>query len=117
MAKYALLLHHAPDRYTDLNEDDLMNIMKDYIAWVEKASADGIYAGGDKLSAAGITEVTSGADGITVHDGPMTEMSEILGGVMFVHAPDLRTVIDMAKEHPHLVHNSKIEIRLVEGEE
>ena len=117
MAKFALLLHHAPNRYTDLTEDEFMGIMKDYISWVEQASAEGIYAGGDKLSAARAVQVTSGVSGIDIHDSPMTELTEILGGVMFIVAKDFDGAIEIAKGHPHLVHNSKIEIRQIEGED
>ena len=34
MAKFALLLNHAPDRYTQLGEDDYLAIIKDYVTWV-----------------------------------------------------------------------------------
>jgi len=117
MAKFALLLHHAPDRYTALSEDDSMNVMKDYIAWVEKTSKDGIYAGGHKLSATTGTEVTSGTDGIVVHESPLAELPEILGGLMIVEVAGINDAIELAKNHPHLVHNSRIEIRQIEGEE
>lgn len=117
MAKFALLLHHAPDRYANLTEDEFMGIMKDYISWVEQASADGIYAGGDKLSAARAVQITSDANGVNVHDSPMTELTEILGGVMFILATDFDAAIEIAKGHPHLVHNTKVEIRQIEGED
>ena len=117
MAKFALLLHHAPDRYSHMSEDDFMIVMKDYIGWVEKASADGIYAGGHKLSNTVGKEVTSGTDGIEVHDSPFAELTEILGGLMIVEAASIDDAIELAKDHPHLVHNSRIEIRQIEGEE
>ena len=46
MPKFALLLNHAPDRYQDLGEDEYMDIITDYVSWVEKMTADGVYTGG-----------------------------------------------------------------------
>jgi hypothetical protein len=117
MSKFALLLHHVPDRYTSLNEDDFMAVMKDYIAWVEQATADGIYLGGYKLAGRPGKTVTANGRVVEVHEGPFAELAEILGGVMFVEVADLDAAIELAKHHPHLVHNSKIEIRQIEGED
>ena len=116
MSKFALLLHHTPDRYTNLAEDQFMNIMKDYIAWVEKASEDGVYVGGEKLSASEGMELVSNDNGDVIHESPLAELPEILGGMMIVEAPSMEDAVELAKKHPHLVHNSRIEIRLVEGE-
>ena len=41
MAKFVLMLPHAPDRYTNLGEAEFMDLMKDYIGWVEEMSAKG----------------------------------------------------------------------------
>ena len=114
MAKFALLLHHAPDRYTGLDEDEFVGIMKDYIGWVQDAAAKGIYTGGHKLTASAGTEVTSGPNGVQVHDGPFAELPEVLGGLMIVEVDTLEDAVELAKNHPHLVHNSRIEIREIE---
>ena len=42
MAKFVLMLPHAPDRYTNLGEAEFMDLMKDYIGWVEEMSANKI---------------------------------------------------------------------------
>lgn len=115
MPQFALLLPHAPDRYAGLNEDDYMAIIKDYIAWVEKAAADGVYQGGHKLTDSPIKTLTSGNGGVEVHDSPSTEVAEILGGVMIIEAPDLAGAVEVAREHPHLKHNTTLEIRAVDA--
>ncbi len=111
MAQYALLLTHAPNRYHDLSENDYMAIIKDYVDWVEKLTADGIYKGGHKLvDEAG--KILSNTGGSTeVHEGPYTELAEVLGGLMILEAESYDAVVEIAKTHPHLIHNSTLEIR------
>ena len=117
MAKFALLLKHAPDRYAGLSEDDYMAVIKDYVAWIEKATADGIYAGGHKLASRAGRTVSATDNGIDVHDSPFTELAEILGGFMVIEAADLDAAVDIARDHPHLVHNQSMEIRQIDGED
>ncbi len=113
MAKFALMLPHAPDRYKGLSEDDYMAVIKDYVAWVEQATADGVYAGGHKLTEDTGRVVTSNGEKVEVHDSPFTEVSEILGGLMIIEAADYDAAVAISRTHPHLKHNSKIEIRQV----
>ena len=114
MATYALLLNHAPDRYDDVTDDDFMAIVKDYIAWVEEMSAQGIYKGGHKLSTLPGKVLDAGGGDIDVHDAPFAEMAEVLGGIMLIEAVDLDAATDIARSCPHLVHNTRLEIRQVD---
>ncbi|MEL6364036.1 MAG: YciI family protein [Pseudomonadota bacterium] len=111
MAQFALLLPHAPDRYSSATEDEMMAIIKDYVAWTEKLTAEGVYKGGHKLNEAGRTVTAGGAE---VHDGPFTEAAEILGGIMVVEARDLDHAVAIAKTNPHLKHNARIEVRPID---
>lgn len=114
MNTYALLLNHAPDRYTGLSEEDYMVIIADYVAWVEKLAADGRYVGGEKL-ADGPGKVLTAKDGaIEVHDTPLAELAEVLGGFMMIKAADYESAVAIAKTCPHLVHNSTLEIREIQ---
>ncbi len=113
MAKFALLLPHAPDRYVGLSEDDYMAVIKDYVAWVEQATEDGVYAGGHKLTDDPGKTVSRNGAGVEVHESPFAEVSEILGGLMIIEAADLDAAVEISRNHPHLKHNSKIEIRQV----
>ena len=114
MATYALLLNHAPDRYDGLTEDDFMAVIKDYIAWVEDMSAKGIYKGGHKLSTVPGKIMDSTGGDIDVHDAPFAEMTEVLGGLMLIEAASLDEATDIARTCPHLVHNTRLEIREVD---
>ncbi|MDJ0657372.1 MAG: YciI family protein [Xanthomonadales bacterium] len=111
MAKFALMLPHAPDRYTGLSEDDYMGIIKDYIAWVEAAVEKGVYLGGEKLLESPGRVVSRNGSGLEVHESPFTELTEILGGFMIVEAEDYDAAVALCADHPHLVHNQHIEIR------
>ena len=111
MKTYALLLPHAPDRYAGLSESGYMDIIKDYIAWVEKLTADGVYAGGHKLVDQPGKTLIAGKNGVEVHDGPYAELAEVLGGIMLIKAESYDDAVSIARTNPHMVHNRRIEIR------
>ena len=114
MPKFALLLPHAPDRYRGLSEDEYMDIIKDYAEWVEKMTANGIYAGGHKLTDdPGKTLAVKGG-AVEVHDSPFAELSEVLGGLMIIEASDLEAAVEVARTCPHLVHNPVLHIRQID---
>ncbi len=116
MSKFAFLLNHAPDRYSSLSEDSAMAIFKDYMEWMQGAAKSGVCDGGYKLSEGPGKIVSSKGGGFTVHESPFAELTEVLGGIMVVNAPDFDAAIEIAKAHPHLVHNQSIEIRQLDGE-
>ena len=115
MPQFAFLLPNHPDRYRDMSEDEFLPIMKDYISWVDEATKAGIFVGGHRLEETGCF-VSKSDDGIAVHDVVATELAEVLGGLMIVEARDLDHAIDLARSHPHLVHNERIEIRPIDPE-
>ncbi|MEO0971772.1 MAG: YciI family protein [Pseudomonadota bacterium] len=117
MAQFALLLPHTPSRYADLSEAEYMDVIKDYVAWVDKLAAEGCWVGGTKLTEdSGRHLVRHGDDAHSVecHDGPMTEVSEILGGIMMIEAADYDEAVAIARTCPHLVYNTHIEVRMVD---
>jgi len=111
MAKFVLMLPHARDRYENLPEAEFMDLMKDYIGWVEEMSANGKYLGGEKLLADGGKVVTNKTGNIEVHDGPFAEVAEVLGGFMVIDAGDYDEAVEIARSHPHMKHNETIIIR------
>mgnify|MGYP002625938366 CR=1 FL=1 len=82
MAKFALLLPHAPDRYTKLGASEYMDIIKDYIGWTQELTAKGIYEGGHKLSDDLGRRLVRGASAIEVLHTSATELAAVLGGLM-----------------------------------
>jgi len=113
MSKYLLLLNHAPDRYTRLDADERLSILKDYVAWVEEMTERGVYVAGYKLTESA-RRLTANGKGVEVHDSPLAELSEVLGGFMMIHAENYDAAVALTRSHPHLVHNHYIEIREVE---
>lgn len=114
MAQFMLLLNHAPDRYDGIGQEELMNIIKDYIAWVEKQAEAGIYLGGEKLAADAGKTLSSANGTVEVHDSPFAELTEVLGGYMIIEAEDYAAAVEIARQHPHLVHNTRLQIRELE---
>ena len=111
MPKFVLMLPHAPDRYTNIPEAEFMELMTDYIGWVEEMSAKGKYLSGEKLNADAGKIVTNKSGSIEVHDGPFAEVAEILGGYMVISAADYDEAVEIARSHPHMKHNETIIIR------
>ena len=116
MPRFAFLLNHAPDRYEGLSDDEAMVIFKDYMQWMEQAIRDGVCEGGHKLTTSGGKTLRATDDGVEVHDSPLAELTEVLGGFMIVKAGDPAAAVELARTHPHLVHNRTLEIRQLEGE-
>lgn len=108
MAKFALLLNHRADRYRDLAPEDYLEIIKDYVAWVEEKAEQGIYAGGHKLDTSVGKLMRRAGNGVEVHDVPSTEVAEVLGGLMIIEAADLDGAAEIARDHPHFRHNSEL---------
>ena len=111
MAKFLYLLNHAPDRYAGLSPEENMEIIKDYIAWVEAQAEAGRYLGGEKLlETPGKTLRRQGGLGMELHDAPFAEVPEVLGGYMLIEARDMDEAVELARTHPHLVHNDVLHI-------
>lgn len=110
MSKFALLLNHPMDRYEDIPEDEYMDIIKDYVTWVQNQVESGVYVGGHKLQTVKGKRLNKSENGINVVDAPSTEIAEILGGIMIIETADMDSAVEIARSHPHFVHNQSLEI-------
>ena len=115
MKSFALLLNVVPNRYQGLDQDAYMAIIKDYVAWVETMTAEGVYQSGHKLTMDAGKTLTPKAGSVEVHDAPFAELAEVLGGIMVISAKDYDDAIAIAKTCPHLVHNVSLQIRQLDG--
>ena len=111
MKSFALLLNHAPDRYEGLSEADYMDVIKDYVAWVEDMTERGVYKGGHKLMDEAGKTLTRINGNTEVHDSPFAELAEVLGGLMIIEAESYDAALEIAKGHPHMKHNISMDIR------
>lgn len=117
MPKFALLLPHAPSRYEGITEDEMLEIVKDYVAWTEELSAEGVYVDGQKLADDAGKTLTRRGGGIEVHDSPFAELAEVLGGIITIRAEDYDAAVTVAKTCPHLVHNTTLHVRQLDAME
>lgn len=117
MPKFALLLPHAPDRYEGITEEEMMEIVKDYIAWTEELTARGVWVDGQKLGDDAGKTLTRSDGGIEVHDSPFAELTEVLGGIMIIRADDYDEAVAIAKTCPHLLHNTTLYLRQLDAME
>ncbi len=113
MAKFMLILNHEPGRYDSLSQDENMDIIKDYIAWMEEQRSKGVYQAGEKLNNDGGKTVRKPNGSLEVHDAPFAELPEVLGGYMIIEADDYDAAVNIASGHPHLVYNDAIHIRQI----
>lgn len=108
MPRYALLLNHAPTRYTEISREEYTEIMTDYFAWVQDKVSEGLYLAGHKLKAEEGISLTSRNGALDIHNITSTEVAEVLGGIMIIEAPNMDVAVDLAKDHPHFVHNTNM---------
>ena len=108
MPKYALLLSHAPDRYSSLPQEEYGDIMADYFDWVQQKVADGTYQGGHKLNTSEGRYLSTRSGSLEVHDIPSTEIAEVVGGIMIIEAADLDAAVESIRNHPHFKHNHDV---------
>lgn len=113
MKTFALLLPNEPDRYSGLDAERYAEIIKDYIAWVDQLTEDGVYVGGHRLTDAPGKTLVAREGGVEVFDSPFAETAEVLGGLMLIRAESLEAAVSIARTNPHLRHNRRIIIREV----
>jgi hypothetical protein len=80
-------------------------------AYTDRLREAGLLLGGDALQSTENATTVRERNGETqITDGPFAETKEALGGYYLVDAPDLDTVLEYAKDIPHVRYGS-LEIR------
>lgn len=114
MPNFLLLLHNNVDQPRPSSPDDIMSMMKAYMAWTDKLRAEGRYQSGQKLTYdAGKTLRQSGGR-VAVTDGPYAESKEIVGGFYLITAKDYDEACRVAQTSPHLAYGGRIEVRQID---
>ncbi|TCP57341.1 hypothetical protein EV191_1011296 [Tamaricihabitans halophyticus] len=104
MANYVGFLRGGDAAYAKISPTEAQRALERYLAWDAELAAAGNPVGGGGLSrSAGRvlgTRVSGSAGAIT--DGPYTEGSEVVGGVLTIEAADLDEAEKIFSTHPHL---------------
>jgi hypothetical protein len=114
MPNYMLLLYVNPNAPRPSSPDEAMAITKTYMAWTDRARAEGRLRDGQKLTndAGRIMQAKGGRTTIT--DGPFAESKDVIGGFFMISAKDYDEACRVAESSPHLGHGGRIEVRQVD---
>jgi hypothetical protein len=108
MEKFMFIFHGGQ---TEKNSPEQMQEnMGQWMAWVDKLTKNGSYAGGEPLLPGG--KLISGT-GKVVTDGPFTEGKEVVGGYFIVNANSIDEATEMAKESPDYKYGGTVQVRQV----
>ncbi|MEM1124063.1 MAG: YciI family protein [Bacteroidota bacterium] len=110
MKKYLLLLHEDAERLEKMSPKEMEELVNAHMAWVEELSQSDYYLDGEGLEVKSIQ--ISGKESI-VKDGMFLESKEMIGGYYVLQAPNLETVIEIAKGCPCHLWGGTTEIRPV----
>ncbi len=108
MKQFLLLLHEDMHQLKQLSPKEMQELAAAHMAWAAKLAEAGHFIAGDGLQEKSV--VITGNDCI-VKDGPYLESKEIIGGYYLLQAPDLETIIELAKACPTQFYGGTTEIR------
>ena len=94
-----------------LSPEALQQQMGKWMAWVQKLSEQGRYAGGEPLLPGG--KVLTGRNEVAT-DGPFTEGKEVVGGYFIVEAANMDEAVDIARDFPDFEFNGTVQVRQVQ---
>lgn len=110
--KYVLLVHEAPEHFTQAKDPALIAAGR---AYGEALMAAGIFVAGAGLEPPSVATTVSVRDGKRqVQDGPYSETKEFLAGFAVIDVPDLDAALTWAARHP-AASRSRIEVRPLSG--
>lgn len=115
MAKFLLLLHMSPTRFSSLSPEEIQKIIGSYVSWREGLVKRNKMLGGEKLSNEGGKLLRNEGGKVTVTDGPYSELQEVLGGFFMIEAADYNEAVEIAKTCPHSLSGQRIEVRQVDS--
>jgi hypothetical protein len=112
MPGYILLLYSDHGQFDGVAPDAMMQMVKDFGAWVDKMRAEKRLVGGDRLN--DVVQSVARKDGrIIVTDGPYAESKEIVGGYFSITAKDLAEASEVARGCPSLKYGARVEVRQI----
>lgn len=116
MAQYMLLLHQVPDYNVDLPREQMMEVVKRYMAWADGLRQKGRMVGGEKLAAGGVRHIKVRDGKPVASDGPYAEAKDVIGGYFVIEAADHAEAEAIARGCPHLWNDTNwIELRPIDA--
>ena len=113
MPRYAALIY-SEEPTEQPSEEEIGQVMADYVEFGEKSREAGVNLGGEALhdtNTATTVRVEGGKGGeIITTDGPFAETKEALGGFYLLQASDLDDAIKWASQIPGAWHG-RVEVR------
>jgi hypothetical protein len=109
MEKFMFIFHGGTSTPQG-SPEQMQEHMNKWMAWIEKLSKEGKYAGGEALLPGG--KLIKGKNK-TVTDGPYTEGKEIVGGYFIVNANNYDEAVDIAKGCPDFEYDGSVQVRQV----
>lgn len=113
MARFLVLPRESDDTFAHLSPAEMEAIIARYVAWSARMAETGRMEGGEKLEDGTGRVLRRDTTGVSVTDGPFTEVKEVVGGYWVVHADGLDDAAALMRDHPHLDYGS-LEIRRIE---
>jgi len=109
--KYALLIYGDESAQASTPEEQMAQVMKEYMEFTAAINESGHNLGGEALDSTSTATTVRVRDGETlVTDGPFAETKEALGGFYLIEAADLDQATEIAARLPGSWYGS-VEIR------
>jgi hypothetical protein len=114
--KFMCLGYYDEKKFNALSESEQGALMEACFAYDGELRNNGHWLGGEAPQAAsnGAT-VRSQRGKVTATDGPYAETKEVLGGILYLEANDLKQAVELMSKHPGL-QIGPFEIRAVDEE-
>lgn len=115
MNTYLLLLHETPADSMNISPAQMQEIIQCHQAWAHGLAAQGLLAGGEKLSDDGGRHLRLQGGSPVVSDGPYAEAHDVIGGFYLIKADDDAAAEALARACPHLEGRQWIELRRIDA--
>ncbi len=113
MASFLLLLHEDAGQFAAQSPEEMMAVVKEYMAWSERMRKEGKYLTSNKLTDEPGKVLRSKSGRVLVTDGPYAETKELVGGYYCISAADYDEACRIAESCPHLKYGGNIEVRQI----
>ena len=114
MSQFLLFLLDPTTDDSTMSPEQIQAIINEYHAWSQKMGEAGKLVGGEKLKNDGGKILTGWESELSITDGPLAEVKEVIGGFFLVEASDYEEALALSMDCPHLKFGGTIEVREVD---